>query len=241
MFPRPQAVVFLSFTHSPICSRLLSLLSFSLACTFLSHACFRTPPPTFSLSALLCRVSWFPNLHVLCVLAVLVETHCASCSGYLRVKKTHTKKHKNTRSKHCTSGVLAGLRKRKHRGDILTAWERRWKQTETLQILCVFHWRSSLSADFEMWFWRHEGLRWPPDIMPPAAVALWSTYWTKWNNLMLLNISVDFKARHYYQYSYCMGIAVAKLTGQFATAGIIKWHISYHSGEISYQLWKSVN
>lgn len=140
MFPPPQAVVHLSLSLIPSFVPNFFLFSLTLSLVPFRHILvFRTPSfsPASSLHSLfLCHVLWFPQLHVLCPCSVSGDTHCASYSSYLRVKKK--KKKKSMRSKHCTSRVLAGLKKRRREGDVLTAWrEKVGTNGDTTNIVCV--------------------------------------------------------------------------------------------------------
>lgn len=172
MFPPPQAVVHLSLSLIPSFVPNFFLFSLTLSLVPFRHILvFRTPSfsPASSLHSLfLCHVLWFPQLHVLCPCSVSGDTHCASYSSYLRVKKKRRRKVWGANIVPLESWLGS-----KREGVRETFWqreERRWEQTVTLQILCVFHWCSWLSVEFQMWFWRREGLRWLPDIMPPAPV-----------------------------------------------------------------------
>lgn len=121
MFPSPQAVA--SFSLSPSFVLNFVLLSLTLLLVLFCHILVfshslllsLSPPPSFLL--FLCRVLWFPKLHVSCPCSVSVsgETHIvhltAATWGWKKKKKE-----KSTRSKHCTSRVLAGLKKRRRWG-----------------------------------------------------------------------------------------------------------------------------
>ncbi len=171
MFPPSQAVVYLSLSLIPsfvpnffLFSLTLSLVLFRHILVFALTPLF--PPPSFLSSSV---ASYdFPNC-MFCVLAVLVETHIV----HLTAATWGWKKKIEWKVRGANIVPLESWLGSKREGVRETFWqreERRWEQTLTLQILCVFLWCGWLSVEFQTWFWRHEGLRWLPDIMPPAPV-----------------------------------------------------------------------
>lgn len=73
---------------------------------------------------------------------------------------------KSRKSERCTSGVLAGLGKRKCGGDVLTAQrEEVGTKPDTINMVCVSLAQLALSRVSNVIWKAGGGLRWLPDIM----------------------------------------------------------------------------
>lgn len=148
MFPPPQPVVSLSlsFTHPSFVPNFFTLpllfcLYFFRHTLVFSHTSCLFPP--FPPSLFLFRVLWFPQLHVLCPCSASRDSHCASYSSYLRVKK---KEREVQRANIVPLECWLGLKREGVRETFWQREERGWEQTVTVQILSVFHCCSSLSV-----------------------------------------------------------------------------------------------